>query len=225
MPALSKIPAITISNNKNGINRRQPISKDVLNSLIINAGVTMCISKSIAFAGAFIFAIFTNKAMSACLHCRSINSLRHETAIFDASGNSISSARYGLTEFVLILEKVGAIVYNVRNNARPINDIVGGIVCVVKARLTNDNTIIILANEVVIIKRLGKSAKPLKTITSLTGVDQSLPSLSDAIDLSITFFKSEIEGSALFIALLEEVPEPLSNEGVSIPSVFKLICP
>lgn len=221
IPALSKIPAITISISKNGINKRHPISNDVLNSLIINAGVTMCMFKSIALDGGCIFAIFTNRARSVSLHWRSINSLMQEIAILDASVNSISSAKYGLTECVLILEKVGAIVYNVRNNARPIIAIVGGIVWVVNARLTKDNTITILVKEVIITNRLGKIARPLKIITSFTGVDQSLPSPSDAMDLSITSFKSEIDGSELFVAVFEEVPELICNDGCWIPSASK----
>ncbi|GAH76072.1 unnamed protein product, partial [marine sediment metagenome] len=51
IPALSRTLAITISTNKNGMNKRQPISNAVRNSLIINAGITICIPISIGLAG------------------------------------------------------------------------------------------------------------------------------------------------------------------------------
>jgi len=76
----------------------------------------------------------------------------------------------------LIRENVGAIVYTVRNNASPIIAIVGGMVCVPRARRTKDSTMTIRVKDVIITRRLGKIARPLKMITSLTGVDQSLPS-------------------------------------------------
>lgn len=115
--------------------------------------------------------------------------------------------------------------YKVRKSARPIIAIVGGMVCVVKARLTKESTMTILVNDVIMTSRLGRIAKPLKMITSFTGVDQSLPSLSVSIDLSITVFKSEIEGNELFCDALEELPEPIVMEGFSMPSVFKSSCP
>ena len=115
--------------------------------------------------------------------------------------------------------------YRVRNNASPIIAIVGGMVCVVKARLTKESTITILVNDVIITSRLGRMAKPLKMITSFTGVDQSLPALSVSIDLSMTVFKSEIEGSELFCAAFDEFPVVIVMEGFSIPSAFRSICP
>ena len=57
MPALSKTLAMTISIRRKGINNRQPISNAVRNSLIINAGITMCKSKSIGLPGGSILAI------------------------------------------------------------------------------------------------------------------------------------------------------------------------
>ena len=75
MPALSKTLAMTISISKNGINNRHPISKAVRNSLITKAGITTCSPMSIGLLGRSIFAICTNSARSAGLHCRSINSL------------------------------------------------------------------------------------------------------------------------------------------------------
>jgi hypothetical protein len=98
---------------------------------------------------------------------------------------------------VLVLVNVGAIVYSVRNKAKPIIAIVGGILCVVKARRIKDKTITILVKEVIITKRLGKIAKPLKMITSLTGVDQSLLLSSVVVALSITVAKSERLGIPL----------------------------
>jgi hypothetical protein len=124
---------------------------------------------------------------------------------------------------LLILEKVGAIVYNVKNNARPMIAIVGGIVCVVKARLTKERTITILVNDVIITRRLGRIARPLKIITSLTGVDQSLPSASSAIALSITSFKSVIPGSVLDDGVFEGFPGLVERVGCSIPKEDGLI--
>lgn len=95
---------------------------------------------------------------------------------------------------VLILEKVGAIVNNVRKSASPITAMFGGIVWVVSALRTNDRTITILVKDVIIIKRDGRTASPAKIITSFTGVDQSFPSVSTVAVLSISFIKSVTEG-------------------------------
>ena len=84
MPALSKMLAITISINKNGINKRQPISNAVRNSLMINAGIIICRSISIGLLGGSIRAIFIKRARSVCRLCRSINSLMQSLA-FDVA--------------------------------------------------------------------------------------------------------------------------------------------
>jgi hypothetical protein len=84
--------------------------------------------------------------------------------------------------------------------------IVGGIVCVVNARRTKDSTITILVKDVIITNRLGKIANPAKMITSLTGVDQSLPLASLLVALSITVIKSPMLGTPFTGALVAEVP-------------------
>jgi hypothetical protein len=53
----------------------------------------------------------------------------------------------------------------------------------------------IRVNDVIIIRRLGKIASPLKMITSLTGVDQSLPLVCSAVALFITVIKSPMLGT------------------------------
>ena len=58
--------------------------------------------------------------------------------------------------------------------ANPMIAIVGGMVCVVNARRIKAKTITILVKEVIIIRRLGRIAKPVNIMTSLTGVDQPL---------------------------------------------------
>jgi len=103
---------------------------------------------------------------------------------------------------VLALVNVGAIVYKVRNKAKPIMAIVGGMLCVVKARRIKDKTIAILVKEVIITKRLGRIAKPVKITTSLTGVDQSLPLVSLDAALSITVIKSVMLGTPFAGALV-----------------------
>jgi hypothetical protein len=84
--------------------------------------------------------------------------------------------------------------------------IVGGKVCVVNARRTKDSTITILVKDVIITNRLGKIANPAKMITSLTGVDQSLPLASLLVALSITVIKSPMLGTPFTGALVAEVP-------------------
>ena len=96
---------------------------------------------------------------------------------------------------MLIFENVGAIVYKVRNNAKPIMATVGGMLWVVKARRIKARTITILVKDVIITKRLGKIARPVKIITSFTGVDQSLPSAPPAVALSMTVIKSPMLGT------------------------------
>ena len=70
----------------------------------------------------------------------------------------------------------------------------GGIVWVVSALRIKPRTIIIRVKEVIITRRLGSTARPAKMITSLTGVDQSLASVSVVAVLSISFIKSDILG-------------------------------
>ncbi len=67
-------------------------------------------------------------------------------------------------------------------------------VCVVRARRTKARTMTIRVKDVIIIKRLGKIANPVKMITSLTGVDQSLVSVSVVVALSIAVIKSLMLG-------------------------------
>ncbi|MBA7649686.1 hypothetical protein ES703_57484 [subsurface metagenome] len=63
----------------------------------------------------------------------------------------------------------------------------------------------ILVKDVIITKRLGKIARPVKMITSLTGVDQSLPSASLVVTLSMTVIKSLMLGTVFVGALTPEV--------------------
>jgi len=99
-------------------------------------------------------------------------------------------------DVLFICEKVGAIVYRVRNKARPMMATVGGMDCVAKGRRTKARTIIIRVKDVIITRRLGKIASPPKIITIFTGVDHSTPPLacSEAV-LSIIVIKSPMLGS------------------------------
>src|SRR4030042_3029762 len=76
--------------------------------------------------------------------------------------------------------------------------IVGGMVCVVRARRTKDSTITIRVKDVIITRRLGRMARPPKMITSLTGVDQSLPFAPLAVALSTSVIKSAMLGTVWF---------------------------
>ena len=108
----------------------------------------------------------------------------------------------------LICSSVGVIVYRVRNNASPIIAIFGGIVCVVRARRTNDRTITIRVNEVIITSKLGRSARPVKIITSFRGVDQSFALPWSAVALSTIVIKSPMLGTVpggVFVAELMPV--------------------
>ena len=114
---------------------------------------------------------------------------------------------------MLTLANVGAIVYIVKNMARPMTAMVGGMVCVVNARRTKAKTITILVNDVIIIRRLGKIARMVKTITSLTGVDQSLSSL--VVALSITVIKSPMLGTPATGALSADILPGIVGSGGS----------
>ena len=63
----------------------------------------------------------------------------------------------------------------VRNSARPMIAIVGGMFWVVSARRMKARTMTILVNDVIITSRLGRRASPAKTTASRTGLDQSGP--------------------------------------------------
>ena len=116
---------------------------------------------------------------------------------------------------LLTSEYVGVIVYSVRNKARPIMAMVGGIVCVVKARRTKANTMTIRVNDVIITRRLGTIARPAKIITSLTGVDQSLPVVSFVVALSMTVIRSLMLGT-VFVGIF--------SAEVSLGKVGTVIC-
>ncbi len=75
----------------------------------------------------------------------------------------------------------------------------------VKARRIKANTITIRVNDVIITRRLGKIARPAKMITSLTGVDQSLPSASFVVALSITVIRSLMLGTVFADFFTEEL--------------------
>jgi hypothetical protein len=74
-----------------------------------------------------------------------------------------------------------------------------------------DNTITILVKDVNITSRLGRIARPVKIITSLTGVDHSCVFWSEASALSTTSFSSDILGIADF-AVVDE-PELTEDAG------------
>jgi hypothetical protein len=76
---------------------------------------------------------------------------------------------------------------------------VGGIVCVVKARRTKARTMTIRVKDVIITRRLGRIANPAKMITSFTGVDQSLLLASSEVALSINVIKSLMLGTVLVV--------------------------
>ena len=76
MPALSRTLAMTMSTSRKGMNKRQPISNAVRNSLIMNAGMTMYISICRRLLGGSTLAISTKRAKSLWRLWRSMNSLR-----------------------------------------------------------------------------------------------------------------------------------------------------
>jgi len=123
---------------------------------------------------------------------------------------------------VLTLAYVGAIVYRVRKRARPIIAIVGGIVCVVNARRTNARTMTIRVNDVIITKRLGKIARPVKIITNFIGVDQSFPAASLLVALSSIVTRSLMLGTAFAFTLDAAL---LLWAGMEICLNALLVCP
>src|SRR5699024_5641758 len=88
-----------------------------------------------------------------------------------ASSSVISSLNNGCNASSYTSLNVGAIIKNVKNNAKPINTWFGGICWVARDVRTNDNTTIILVKLVINIKIPGAIDKMVNKIINFTDVE------------------------------------------------------
>ncbi|EGG95025.1 hypothetical protein IMCC1989_1975 [gamma proteobacterium IMCC1989] len=165
--------AITISTNKKGRNIIKPIWNAVFNSLKMNAG-TRCIKlTSLSTLGVSAFARSTISNKSSSLVCLSIKPLKLLLPISTADCMLIFSCIYGCIAFSSIAVNVGIILNNVKNKARLISTVFGGVCCIPNAMRNIERTTIIRINDVITTIAAGAKLNAVMPINIFTAFAMS----------------------------------------------------